>query len=124
MELMVFDHEGIPEAGTRVPAGGIRPTESLREAGLREVRAESGLDAVRVVTEVGTVESRHPATGPPRLTSYWVLEVAEEPPSEWRHIVVSDDGDEAWCSSVAGKGCPWTLRWQTTRVCCSAGCPC
>ncbi len=100
---MVFDHEGIPEAGTQVPAGGIRPTESLREAGLREVREESGLDAVRVVTEVGTVESRHPATGQPRLTSYWVLEVAEEPPSEWRHIVVSDDGDD---------GMVFLCRWE------------
>ena len=48
VELLVFDHEGIPEAGTQVPAGGIRPTESLREAVLREVREESGLDAVPV----------------------------------------------------------------------------
>lgn len=38
VELLVFDHEGIPEAGTQVPAGGIRPTESRREAVLREVK--------------------------------------------------------------------------------------
>ncbi|HEY8619014.1 MAG TPA: NUDIX domain-containing protein [Dermatophilaceae bacterium] len=95
MELLVLDHEGIPEVGTQVPAGGIRPTESRKEAVLREVKEETGLKNVRVVTEVGIIESPHPVSGQPRRTSYWVLEAAEELPSRWRHVVASDDGDDA-----------------------------
>ena len=103
VELLVFDHEDIPEAGTQVPAGGIRPTESRREAVLREVKEETGLDAVRVVTELGIIESPHPASGQSRQTSYWVLEAAEELPSEWRHVVASDDEDG---------GMAFLCRWE------------
>lgn len=95
MELLVFDHEGMPQAGTQVPAGGIRSTESRREAALREVKEETGLKNVRVVTEVGIIESLHPVSGQPRRTSYWVLEAAEALPSRWPHVVASDDGDDA-----------------------------
>src|SRR5450759_4259890 len=38
IELLVFDLEGLPEMGTQVPAGGIRSTESRKEAALREVK--------------------------------------------------------------------------------------
>jgi len=95
MDLLVFDQEDSPEAGTQVPAGGIRSTESRKEAALREVKEETGLDAVRVVTELGIIESPHPESGQSRQTSYWVLEAAEELPSQWRHVVASDDGDDA-----------------------------
>ncbi len=104
VELLVFDHEGIPEAGTQVPAGGIRPTESRKEAVLREVKEETGLVAVRVVTELGIIESPHPASGQSRQTSYWVLEAAEELPSEWRHVVASDDEDG---------GMVFLCRWES-----------
>ena len=94
MELLVFDHEGIPGAGTHVPAGGIRPIESRREAALREVKDGTGLDAVRVVAELGIIQSPHPESGQSRQTSYWVLEAAEDLPSEWRHVMASarEDG--------------------------------
>ena len=93
IELLVFDLEGLPKMGTQVPAGGIRSTESRKEAALREVKEETGLDTVRVVTELGIVESPHPASGRTRQTSYWVLEAAEELPARWRHAVASDDED-------------------------------
>ena len=70
IELLVFDLEGLPEMGTQVPAGGIRSTESRKEAALREVKEETGLVAVRVVTELGIIESPHPASGQSRQTSY------------------------------------------------------
>ena len=79
--------------GTHVPAGGIRSTESRKEAALREVKEETGLDAVRVVTELGIVESPHPASGRTRQTSYWVLEATEALPARWRHAVASGDDD-------------------------------
>lgn len=98
IELLVFDLEGLPEMGTHVPAGGIRSTESRKEAALREVKADTGLDAVRVVAELGIVESPHPVSGRTRQTSYWVLEAGEELPSRWRHAVASDDEDDATVS--------------------------
>jgi len=103
MQLLVFDHEAIPEAGTQVPAGGIRPTESRREAALREVKEETGLDTVRVVTELGVIESPHPVSGQPRRTSYWALEAADEARSAWRHVVTSDDEDD---------GLVFLCRWE------------
>lgn len=97
MELLVFDHECIPEAGTHVPAGGKRPIESRREAALREVKDGTGLDAVRVVAELGIIQSQHPESG---QTSYWVLEAAEDLPAEWRHVTASareDGGSVSLC---------------------------
>lgn len=93
IQLLVIDHEGIPGVGTQVPAGGIRPAESRREAALREVKRLTGLGSVRVVTELGIIESPD-SSGRPRQTSYWVLEAVQEVPSEWRHAVASDDGDD------------------------------
>ncbi|MFD0689843.1 hypothetical protein [Actinomadura fibrosa] len=31
-ELLVFDHVGMPEAGTQIPAGGVHPGEDLEQA--------------------------------------------------------------------------------------------
>jgi 8-oxo-dGTP pyrophosphatase MutT (NUDIX family) len=42
-QLLVFDHIGIPDAGTQIPAGGVRPGETLHDAVLREVAEETGL---------------------------------------------------------------------------------
>jgi len=50
MQLLVFDHEG-SEVSTQVSAGEIRPVESRKEAALREVKEQTGLGVVRVVTE-------------------------------------------------------------------------
>nr|WP_308370402.1 NUDIX domain-containing protein [Streptomyces sp. McG3] len=41
--LLVFDHAGLPEAGTQVPAGGVAPGEDPERAVLREVAEETGL---------------------------------------------------------------------------------
>ena len=94
IQLLVFDHEG-SEGGTQVPAGGIRPAESRREAALREVKEQTGLGSVRVVTELGIIESPEPESGQSRQMSYWVLEAAGELPSDWCHEVAPDDGDKA-----------------------------
>jgi ADP-ribose pyrophosphatase YjhB (NUDIX family) len=42
-ELLVFDHRGMPEAGTQVPAGRVDAHETLEEGALREVEEETGL---------------------------------------------------------------------------------
>ncbi len=76
-----------------MPVGVIRPAESRKEAALREVKEQTGLGAVRVATELGIIETPD-SSGQPRQTSYWALEAVQDLPSEWRHAVASDGGDD------------------------------
>jgi len=52
--LLVFCHTQFPEAGIQVPAGTVEPGESREEALLREVREETGLEKLTVVSFLGT----------------------------------------------------------------------
>jgi 8-oxo-dGTP pyrophosphatase MutT (NUDIX family) len=51
--LLVFDHVGIPDAGTQVPAGGVHAGESHDDAVLRELAEESGVTNARLVRKLG-----------------------------------------------------------------------
>ncbi|MBO0783208.1 MAG: NUDIX domain-containing protein [Ktedonobacteraceae bacterium] len=54
-ELLVFEHEGIPEAGVQVPAGTVEPGEAFEQAVLRETHEEAGLARTRIVADFGTL---------------------------------------------------------------------
>ncbi|MDQ3629755.1 MAG: NUDIX domain-containing protein [Actinomycetota bacterium] len=51
--MLVFDHVGVPETGTQVPAGGIKSDEDHEAAVLRELFEESGISAARLVRKLG-----------------------------------------------------------------------
>jgi 8-oxo-dGTP pyrophosphatase MutT (NUDIX family) len=51
--LLVFDHVHSPEAGTQVPAGGIKRGEQPDVAVLRELAEESGVTTARIVRKLG-----------------------------------------------------------------------
>lgn len=93
-ELLVFDHMGMPEAGTQVPAGGVKAGEALGEAVLREVAEESGLLTVRLVRQIAVEDKPHPDTGQPRRTTFFYLQASNSTPDAWVHDVHSD-GDDA-----------------------------
>jgi ADP-ribose pyrophosphatase YjhB (NUDIX family) len=93
-ELLVFDHVDFPDAGTQVPAGGMRPDETYAEAAIRELREETGLTGVEVVGVVGESDRPHPETGEPRQTTYVHLRSTAESPERWTHVVTGD-GDDA-----------------------------
>ncbi|MEU3227368.1 NUDIX domain-containing protein [Streptomyces sp. NPDC006976] len=93
-ELLVFDHVGMPEAGTQVPAGGVEAGEEPHEAVLREVAEESGLLTATVVRLIAVEDRPHPATGQPRRTSFFHLRAPDDAPDAWEHHV-RGEGDDA-----------------------------
>lgn len=92
-ELLVFDQLAHPEAGTQIPAGGVRPGERLEEAALREAREETGLRTAQMIAELAVEEKPHPVTGQPRRTTFFYLEVPDGTPDGWIHRVGGDDTD-------------------------------
>ncbi|TDB80846.1 NUDIX domain-containing protein [Actinomadura sp. KC216] len=92
-ELLVFDHVGMPEAGTQVPAGGVRPGEGLESAVLREVAEETGLVSASVVRQVMVEDKPHPETGQPRRTAFFHLHVPETTADAWNHTVRGGGSD-------------------------------
>ncbi|MEV0260750.1 NUDIX domain-containing protein [Streptomyces sp. NPDC050617] len=92
-ELLVFDHIGIPEAGTQVPAGGVGPGEAAEAAVLREVAEETGLLTTAVVRQLAVEDKPHPETGAPRRTSFFHLRAPADTADAWTHRVGGDGGD-------------------------------
>ncbi|MEV4004827.1 NUDIX domain-containing protein [Actinomadura sp. NPDC049753] len=93
-ELLVFDHVGMPQAGTQVPAGGVRPGEDLEQAVLREVFEETGLRTASVVEQIAVENKPHPETHQPRRTTYFHLQAPATTADAWNHTVRSN-GDDA-----------------------------
>jgi ADP-ribose pyrophosphatase YjhB (NUDIX family) len=94
-QLLVFDHVGLPDAGTQVPAGGIAVGEDLSAAVVREVAEETGLTDVEVVTELGTEDRPHPESGLPRRTTYFHLRTSAGTPDAWTHEVTGGGADRS-----------------------------
>ena len=92
-ELLVFDHIGMPQAGTQVPAGGVRPGEELHQAVLREVAEETGLRTASVVRRIAVEEKPHPVTHRPRRTTYFHLQAPATTADTWNHTVFGDGDD-------------------------------
>lgn len=92
-ELLVFDHVGMADAGTQVPAGGVEPGEELSYAVLREVAEEAGLPDATVLREVAVDERPHPETRRPRRTTFFLLRAPEDTPDAWLHRVRGDGAD-------------------------------
>ncbi|MGK5555704.1 NUDIX hydrolase [Actinomadura kijaniata] len=92
-ELLVFDHVGLPRAGTQVPAGGVRPGEELERAVLREVAEETGLLTASVVRLIAVEDKPHPDTRQPRRTTFFHLRVPATTEDAWRHTVRGGGGD-------------------------------
>ncbi|MFA1548925.1 NUDIX hydrolase [Actinomadura chokoriensis] len=92
-ELLVFDHVGMPQAGTQIPAGGVHPDEDPEQAVLREVFEETGLRTALVIQQLVVVNKPHPDTRQPRRTTYFHLQAPAATADTWNHTV-SGDGDD------------------------------
>jgi 8-oxo-dGTP pyrophosphatase MutT (NUDIX family) len=88
----VFEHVDHPEAGIQIPAGGIRPGESVDQAARREVYEEIGLTLDKPLEVVGVDDSPHPMTSAARHTTF-VVTTVDDVVDEWLHQVSGSDGD-------------------------------
>jgi 8-oxo-dGTP pyrophosphatase MutT (NUDIX family) len=92
-EVLVFDHEGMPEAGTQVVGGTLEDGEELKAALVREIKEESGL--IIDVTELRFLaETIYKRKDKPEINyrTYFVIE-GNELHESWSHQVVSDGED-------------------------------
>ena len=107
-ELLVFDHRGMPEAATQVPAGRVDWNESLEDGLLREVEEECGL-RVRIIGVLADPDEHDRALGPRahRTTAF--------------HAVADGAGADSWDHPVGGTGMDvglvYECRWVPIDEC-------
>jgi ADP-ribose pyrophosphatase YjhB (NUDIX family) len=101
-ELLVFDHKGMQDVPTQVPAGRVDSHESLEEGLVREVAEETGV-SVTVVRELADEEEFERLFGPGAHKSHAFHAQADlGGPDEWEHPV-SGTGMDA--------GLVYACRW-------------
>ncbi|KFN04088.1 NUDIX domain-containing protein [Bacillus clarus] len=114
MQLLVFKHRDIQEAGVQVPGGTVDEGETLEAAILREVQEESGLrhlciesflaDYIIHVKEKQEYQKRH----------FFHVSLLTDVKDTWEHIVSAGEEDQgltfsyqwidiAKCPELAGK---------------------
>ncbi|MFE7621056.1 NUDIX domain-containing protein [Streptomyces sp. NPDC057496] len=92
-EVLVFDHVGMPAAGTQIPAGGVGSGEEPKQAVLREVTEETGLSTAEVIRRIAVEDKPHPETGQPRRTTFFFLRAPAKTADAWEHRVEGDGTD-------------------------------
>jgi ADP-ribose pyrophosphatase YjhB (NUDIX family) len=109
-ELLVFDHRGMPEVPTQVPAGRIDAHESLEEGALREVEEETGLTGIRIAGELADADEFERIFGRGAHRSWAFHAVADAAgPDRWEHLVSGtgmDSGLVFLCRWVPLDDCP------------------
>lgn len=100
-ELLVFEHEGMPEAGVQVPAGTVEPDEPLEAALWREVAEESGLTQSQLTFQHWLGDWAHPTYN--LVRHYAWLTIGPDAPNHWVHRVHGDGEDN---------GLRFVFRWE------------
>ncbi|MDG5778668.1 NUDIX domain-containing protein [Haloarculaceae archaeon H-GB2-1] len=96
--LLLFEHPH-PDKGIQVPKGGIEDGEDPREAVVRELREETGIDAHREVSFLAEDTWEHPEKQK-RYRRHFFRVTVEDSRDEWVHTVTgsgSDAGDDYRC---------------------------
>jgi ADP-ribose pyrophosphatase YjhB (NUDIX family) len=108
-ELLVFDHQGMPDVPTQVPAGRIDAHESLEEGLRREVEEETGITGVRILTQLADADEFERVYGAGAHRSWALHAVADaEGAHEWEHPVTGSGMDA---------GLVYVCRWVPLEEC-------
>ncbi len=102
MQVLVFTHKFVPEAGTQIPKGTFKENESPLEAVTREIIEETGLTNFRVEREIAVDQWKyHHEADEVEERHFFLLTVPhpgdDEAPGaadEWDHAVTGDGEDE------------------------------
>jgi ADP-ribose pyrophosphatase YjhB (NUDIX family) len=102
-ELLVFDHRGMTDVHTQVPAGRVDAHETLEQGVLREVEEETGLhvEIVSVLAEPDEHDRLH-GRGAHATTAF--------------HAVADPGGPDAWAHDVSGTGMDVGLVYECRWV--------
>lgn len=86
-KLLVFEEDGFPEGGIRIPGGTPEPDEDLESAALKEAIEETGLKSLKLVRYLGEALFDVSIYGLDEVhrRNFYHLECTETPPSNWNH---------------------------------------
>lgn len=110
VQVLVFDHVDMPEAGTQVPAGTVEPGEQPEVAALREACEEAGLCNLTITRYLGRCRWVCEERREIHWRSVFHLESPEEVADEWIHVVHGHGEDEGmrfrcfWLDAQAAAG--------------------
>lgn len=107
-ELLVFDHRGMPDVPTQVPAGRVDAHESLEAGLVREVKEETGLTVAPGTLLADPVEHEQ-ALGPGAHETFAF------------HATAEPGGSDRWAHDVTGTGMDvglvYECRWVPLDEC-------
>ncbi len=92
LQVLVFDHPGVPEVNPQVPAGTIQENEDPVKGVLREVFKESGLKFDSVKNHLGLFKYEFVEKNQIHMRHVFEIESSDLPES-WSHTVISNDSD-------------------------------
>ncbi len=93
-EVLVFDHQGMPEAGTQIVGGTVEPGEDLMLAIKREIFEEAGLEIL--ISELHFLaETIYQRKDRPEINERTYYKISgEKLPNNWSHRVISEGEDD------------------------------
>jgi 8-oxo-dGTP diphosphatase len=94
LQVLVFDHVGMPEAGVQVPAGSLEPGEAPEQGVLREAWEESGLQHLAIVRKLGIFDFYHVEGQAVHHRHVFHLVPTQPVPERWVHEVSGGADDK------------------------------
>jgi 8-oxo-dGTP pyrophosphatase MutT (NUDIX family) len=94
VELLVFVHRGMPEAGIQVPAGTVEAGENSEVAIIREVTEESGLQDIVIKYKIHSSKFFNEDKNETQQRDYFEMTAPPDTPNSWSYTVTVGKEDK------------------------------